>query len=283
MQGFEIDEEAGEGVEGAHRTEVAHERMIEQELAFGMTVGPLRAGALTVDSLIERAVTVEAGAHLSARFPVEGFDTTLALSELLVLTALCAGLGKEERTAKALGPVAVGRRELVGRIHAQLFLTQRHAISRSLALGMTVRVERDSGNAPTVGTRLIDVPSIKSGISGDVRRVKAEVGHGLQVERHKVGDVVLVESLSLLGEDDITIVGDVGTGQAQSIAPQLLILFGRATISLLLVGRAFDPQAAIRIAFGLQVRVEALFDILAQVILFDVGIDVGHVEGDDLA
>jgi len=46
----------------AHGTEVAHQRMIEQELLFGMTIGALGAGALAVDRLIERAIAMCADA-----------------------------------------------------------------------------------------------------------------------------------------------------------------------------------------------------------------------------
>ena len=46
----------------AHGTEVARQRMIEQELLFGMTIGALGAGALAVDRLIERAIAMCADA-----------------------------------------------------------------------------------------------------------------------------------------------------------------------------------------------------------------------------
>src|SRR5437660_2503707 len=114
--------------------------MIEQELEFSMTVGSLSTGALAVNRLIEGTLPIEGDTHLGPGFPVEVFDAALALCELLVLTALSVGLGKEQGAAKALGTVAIGVGELVGGMHAQPFLTQRHAIRSTLTLRMAMRV-----------------------------------------------------------------------------------------------------------------------------------------------
>ena len=61
LQSLEIDEHASEGVEVAYGRAVAHQRMIKQELQFGMAVGSLRTGALAVDRLIERTLAIEGG------------------------------------------------------------------------------------------------------------------------------------------------------------------------------------------------------------------------------
>src|SRR5947209_9410434 len=116
-----------------------------------------------------------------------------------------------------------------------------------------------------------------------MRGKKAQVSHGLDVQRDKGGDVVLIEGLGILSEDNITVVRGGGTRQAESIAPEILFLFVGAAISLFFIGGAFDAQAAIRIAFGLSVGVVALWDVLAQIVLFDIGIEVRHIEGDDRA
>ena len=102
-------------------------------------------------------------------------------------------------------------------------------------------------------------------------------------ERHEVGDVVLVEGLSVQSQDDIAIVGEVGSSQAQAIAPQILFDFFGGAIGLFLVAALFNAQATIGITFGLSIRIVAFFDVLAQVVLFHMGVDMGHVEGDDLA
>jgi hypothetical protein len=52
---------------------------------------------------------------------------------------------------------------------------------------------------------------------------------------------------------------------------------------LLFVGRAFDPQFTIAVPARLQVGVVAFFDVGAFVVLFDVGVDVGHIESHHLA
>ena len=77
-----------------------------------------------------------------------------------------------------------------------------------------MRVEGNGSQTPAKGHRLVDVPGIKSGISGQIAGEKAQVGNQLDVERHEVGDVVLVEGLSVQSQDDIAIVGEVGSSQA---------------------------------------------------------------------
>src|SRR5258708_33546202 len=148
----------------AHGTEVAHQRMFEQELLLGMTIGALGAGALTVDRLIERASAIEGDPHLRPGFPVQVFDAAFALFELFIRTAFSSGLGKEQGTAKALSAVAVGVGEVVRWMHAQPNGAQGHAIRSTLTVRMTMGVEGNGGNAAAQDHRLIDVPGIKSSI-----------------------------------------------------------------------------------------------------------------------
>src|SRR5438128_749731 len=49
------------------------------------------------------------------------------------------------------------------------------------------------------------------------------------------------------------------------------------------VGGAFDTQLAIGIALGLTVLVVAFFDVLARIVFLHIGVNMLHVEGDDLA
>ncbi len=77
-----------------------------------------------------------------------------------------------------------------------------------------MRVEGNGGHAPAKSHRLIHVPGIKRRISGQIGREKAQMGNQLDVERHEVGDIVLVEGLSVQSQDDIAIVGEVGSSQA---------------------------------------------------------------------
>jgi hypothetical protein len=76
-----------------------------------------------------------------------------------------------------------------------------------------------------------------------MRGKKAQVSHGLDVQRDKVGDVVLIEGLGILSEDNITVVRGGGTRQAKSIAPEILFLFVGAAISLFFIGGAFDAAS----------------------------------------
>ena len=130
---------------------------------------------------------------------------------------------------------------------------------------------------------LVGVPGIKGGIGSDVGGKEAQCRHGADVERNKVGDIVLVKGLGVLGQDHIAIAGHDGRGHTAAIAPEqfLALLFG--AIGLLLIDAFFDAQPTIGIAFGLLIFLEAFADIGAPVVFFDPGVDMGHVEGHDLA
>src|SRR5205085_69567 len=108
------------------------------------------------------------------QFPIEVLDTAWAFAELLVVAAGSRGSGKEQGTAKALTEVAAGVIKLIALDHAQAFGAEGHAIAVALALGMAVLVERDGGNAAPMHNCLVDVPGIKSRISGDMSRKEAQ-------------------------------------------------------------------------------------------------------------
>src|SRR5436305_14674168 len=110
---------------------------------------------------------------------------------------------------------------------------------------MAMRVEGNGGNTTSKNRCLIDVPGIKSGIRGDMRGKKAQVSHGLDVQRDKGGDVVLIEGLAILSEDNITVVRGGGTCMVESIATELLFLFVGDDISLLYIGCAFITRSLI--------------------------------------
>ena len=191
--------------------------------------------------------------------------------------------GKEQGTAKALRPVAIGVRKLEAGVHAQSFGTQGHAITVALAVGMAMLVERNGGHAPAMGHGLIGVPGIEGGIGGDVGGEEAQGGDRADVEREEVGDVVLVERLGELGQDHIAIAGNGRAGDARTVAPEVFLFLGGGAIGLLLVGGAFDAQRAIGVACELLIFLEALFDVGTRVVLFDVGVDVGDIEGHGFA
>ena len=75
-------------------------------------------GALRVDGLVERAVSIQGDAHQSAGLDVDVLDAALAKGLLFMLTRLASPGWIQQRTAIALGAVAIGMLELVGRVHA---------------------------------------------------------------------------------------------------------------------------------------------------------------------
>ncbi len=85
---------------------------------FGLAVDALATGALRVDGLVEGAVSIQGDAHQSARLDVDVLDAALAKGLLFMLTALSSPSWIQEWTAVALGAVAIGMPELVGRVHA---------------------------------------------------------------------------------------------------------------------------------------------------------------------
>ncbi len=222
MERFGVDHDVGQGGEIAHGTPVADDGVIQGELLLGVTIDALGTGALAVDGLVERSIAVQGDAHLRPGFPIEILDAALAFAKLLVLASDSRGIRKEQGAAKALRAVAGGMGELVSRMHPQADRTQWNAISSSLPLRVTMLIERDSRNAPAKDAGLVDIPGIKGSIRRDVSRKESQVGDGLQIEGHKIGDVVLIEGVGILSEDYVPIVGGSGTGNAGAIAPQVL-------------------------------------------------------------
>ena len=274
--------DVGEGVEVAHRAEIAHQRAFEHEI-FALAVDAFARGALSVDELVEQTAAIERDADLRPGLPVHVLDTALAFGELLMLTGLASCGRKEQRAAKALGTIAIGVLEVGGGMHGQADGTQRDALGGALVLRMPMLIERDGGHPSAKDAGLVDIPGIKGGIGGDMGGKAVQDGEGLQIKRHEVGDVVLVERLGVLGQDHIAVLRQRGTGDAGAIAPEILFdLFGGA-IGLLLVGALLDTQTAIGITCGLLLFVIALRHVGARIVLTDMGIDVGDIKSHHLA
>ena len=108
-------------------------------------------------------------------------------------------------------------------------------------------------------------------------------GHGLDVERHEVGDIVLIERQGVVGQHDVAVDGIGGGRHARAVAPDEFLFFFGGAIGLHLIGTLFDPQTTIRVVCGLLVFLEAFGDVGAKVVLFDIGIDVLDIVGDDFA
>src|SRR5438552_4121646 len=87
--------------------------------SLGLTVDAFTRGALVVDGMVERSVTIEQRAHQPAFLPIGIFDAAFTFGELGVLTGLsCAGR-KEQGAAKALREKAVGVPKLKDGSHPQ--------------------------------------------------------------------------------------------------------------------------------------------------------------------
>ncbi len=278
LQRAGIDDQVGQRIEVAYRADVPHLGPLDAQ-SFAPAVDAFGAGALVVDPLVERTLAIQRDAHLPPEFPVEVLDTAFLLEELRMVAGLSARFRKKQGTAKALRQVAIGVGELEGGIQTQSFGTQGHTITVALALRMAMLVERDGGHTPATGHRLVGVPGIEGGIGGDVGREEPQGGDRADGEGEEVGDVVLVEGLGELGQDHITIASNGCTGHAGAIAPEVFLFLFRRTIGLLLVGGAFDAQLASGVPCGLLIFLEALFDLGTRVVLFDVGINVGDIEG----
>ncbi len=144
-------------------------------------------------------------------------------------------------------------------------------------------VERNGGNTATCGTGLVDVPGVIGGISGDMDGKSREHGHGLDVERRKVGDISFIERQGEISQHDITVDGIGGCCDARAVAPDVFLFFFGGAIGLHLVGTLFDTETAIGVVRGLLVILAAFGDVGTEVVLFDVGVEVLDIVGDDFA
>ena len=110
-----------------------------------------------------------------------------------------------------------------------------------------------------------------------------EHGHGLDVERREVGHVPFIERQGEISQHDITVDGIGGCRHARAVAPDaFLFFFGRA-VWLHLVGTLFDTETAIGVVLGLLVILSAFRNIGTEVVLFDIGVEVFDIIGDDFA
>ena len=172
LERFGVDEDVNEGIEACYRGPTAHLRSLNAQ-CFGLTVDTLRTGALAVDALVERPISVQHDAHEPTGLDVEVFDAAFLFEKLLMLAGLPRGLRKEQGAPIALGTIALGMLELIRRLHAQAHGTVRDAIGVTLKAGMAMRIQGNGRDAATEGTGLIRLPGIEGGISSDVEGKEA--------------------------------------------------------------------------------------------------------------
>ena len=160
---------------------------------FGLAIDAFAGAPLNVEGVEEWAVAVERDAHLPTQLPINIFDTAPAFEKLLVVTGCLGGGGVQERTTEAEGLIAVGMLEGERRRHGQGFGAERGAITGAREGGMAVLIEGDGSNPAMKGSFLVDVPGIKGGVSGQMRRKCSQSQGRLLIEGRKMGDVIVVE------------------------------------------------------------------------------------------
>ncbi|HET7637680.1 MAG TPA: hypothetical protein VFK47_02975, partial [Ktedonobacteraceae bacterium] len=147
--------------------------------------------------------------------------------------------------------------------------------------GMAMLVERHGRDAAQAQGILMNVPGIKSGIGGQMDGELLERHDGLLGERAILRHIVGIEGLGVFSQDDIAVVRGGGSGDAGAIAPEVFFFHFRGAISLLLIVAAFDAHFAVWVACGLLVFTEAITQSHARIVLFDPGVDMLDIKGDD--
>jgi hypothetical protein len=192
LKDLAVDREIDQRVERANGADVARLGSLDAQV-LGLAVDAFAGRTLAVDALVERTLAIKRHAHQATSFQVEVFDTAFVLAKLLMVTGLACALRIEQRTAIALRPEAIGMPELVSGMHAQALRASRSAIGVAWHLVVGMLVERDGGNASTRCAGLVGVPAVEGSISGDMDGKGSEHGDGLDVEWHKIGDIVFIE------------------------------------------------------------------------------------------
>ena len=125
LKRLSIDGDVDQGIEPTHGANVARFGPFNAQV-FGLAVDAFAAGARGIDGLVERPIAIEQSAHQAPFLPVGVFDAALAFGKLLMGTGLSSAGGKEQRTAKALGAIAVGMCEygMIVTIESSLRLVQ---------------------------------------------------------------------------------------------------------------------------------------------------------------
>ena len=101
LERFGVDEDIDERIEASHCGPTAHLRSLNAQ-RFGLTVDALRTGALAVDALVERPISVQQDAHQPTGLDSEVFDAAFLFEKLFMLATLTCGLGEEQGATGAL-------------------------------------------------------------------------------------------------------------------------------------------------------------------------------------
>jgi hypothetical protein len=280
LKGLDIDGEIDQGIERADGAESACFGSLDAQV-FGLTVDAFAGGALAVDALVEGTVAIQGDTHQAPSFLVDVFDTAFVFAKLLMGAALARWRWMEQGTAIALRAVAVGMLELVGGMHTQADGAQRRPISVTRIDRMRMLIEGHGGDARARRTGLVGVAGIESGIGSDMQGQGHQHRHGLEGERREIGDIPFVERQGIVSQHHITVDGISGCRHPRAVAPHEFLFLFRGAIGLHLMGALFDAQPTIGIVGRLLLFVEAFGDVGTEIVLFDVGVDVLDILGQD--
>ena len=164
-----------------------------------LAIDAFARGPLRVDSMVKRTIPIEQHACQSTTFPIGVFDTAFASRELGLVAGLSSALGKKQRAAKALGQIAIGVLEWVRRVHTESFGAHGDSIGVALATLGTMLIEGNGSDASLMDATLIHIPRIKGGVSRDVGGDLVKSHDATQIQGAIIGDIVLVERLSIFG------------------------------------------------------------------------------------
>nr|WP_242527381.1 hypothetical protein [Ktedonosporobacter rubrisoli] len=128
---------------------------------------------MSIDCFVGLGGAIQQHSLETAELDIDVFDTTFLLEKLLMLTGLPHRNRIQERTTEALGAIAIGMIKLVGGEHAQPSVTTGGAISFTIGQRVAMSIDWNSRDATMFGTGLVDIPSIKGSISGDLARTEA--------------------------------------------------------------------------------------------------------------
>jgi len=226
LEGTHIENQRRKRIEVSDRASVADLGALDAEL-FRLTVDALTSGALVGEGVVERAGAIQSDALDTSEFPVDIFDAAFAFGERCVL-ACCAGFFRKEQGAwEALSAKAMGVVERDGGVHGQATGTERGAISQASKGRFGRLSEGDSGDAALASGSFINVPCIRSSISGKMGGIRTEGSNDLAMEGAERRDIVLVERLGLCSQDHIARVRGRSRCNARTVAPKQFFLFLR--------------------------------------------------------
>ena len=84
--------------------------------------------------------------------------------------------------------------------------------------------ERNSGKTASLMKVVVDIPSVKSGVSSPRRGFMAQTTLNLVEEREEIGQVIPIKGLGQFSQNELAPVRDFTGHHARSIAPVILIL-----------------------------------------------------------